>query len=45
LHFANEDEANRAQNTKLFDNIDDILNSDAIEELTQKMKLNVAKGY
>jgi hypothetical protein len=32
-------------NTELFDNIVDAVNSDATEELTQNMKLNIVRGY
>jgi hypothetical protein len=40
LHFANAEDAHMAQNLEFFGNIRNVLNSDAIEELMQKMKLD-----
>jgi hypothetical protein len=45
LHFADADIANRARNEKLFNEIDEALNSDAIEEFIEKMKLNLVRRY
>jgi hypothetical protein len=45
VHFVDADDADRAQNTELFEHIENILNSDATEELKQKMKLNVVRKY
>jgi hypothetical protein len=43
--FKGADDVDRAQNIELFDNIEDVLNSVATEELMQKMNFNVVKGY
>jgi hypothetical protein len=45
LHFVNTDVADKAQNENLLNNMEEVLNSDATEEMTQKMRLNVVRGY
>jgi hypothetical protein len=47
LHFAdaNAEDADMVRNTDIFDNIDDLLTSDATKKFTEIMKLNVVKGH
>jgi hypothetical protein len=45
LHFTNVDIADRTRNIELLNKIEETFNSNADAEVTDKIRLNIARGY